>query len=368
MSKAIILGGGFSGCVAANELSKEGWEVILFEKNSYLGGGCRTFFYGGHPYTEGPRPLSVTSDKVFSYIDDIVPLRTFHLYLNTYIEQDKEFYTYPIHWDDINKMPDKENILKELNNLSDINNTKNMEEAWIASVGKTLYNKYVNNYTKKMWKIESNTIFEDFNWTLKGVPIQKNSKFVELKKGCPLHAYPIDENGYNKFFDYCVRNSKVYLNKEISNIDLEKREINIDNEIISGDIIVSTICLDDLMKKSYGELRYMGRDFIKIVLPTKHAFGESLHFIHYPNREPFTRIVEYKNLTLHKSNSTLLVMEIPSYNNRLYCYETKDEKLKSRKYLDALPNNVYSVGRLGTYKYLNIGDCLEMVWQLVDKL
>ena len=52
--RAVILGAGVSGCAIANELDKKGIETVVIEKNGFLGGGCHTFFYGGHPYTEGP--------------------------------------------------------------------------------------------------------------------------------------------------------------------------------------------------------------------------------------------------------------------------------------------------------------------------
>lgn len=366
--KVIILGGGLTGCVLANELDKKGAEVLLVEKESHLGGGCYTYFYGGHPYTEGPRPLSMGDEKAFNYINPIVKMRTFPLYLNTYIERDYQFYTYPIHWDDIQKMPDKEKILMELENRPRINTATNLEDGWINAVGPTLYNKYVRTYTQKMWEVDSNKIFEDYNWTVKGSPIQRGDKICTLFNN-PLHAYPIERTGYNRFFEYCTKNSKVFLNTIVERVNFDKKEVYLSNgETLKGDIIISTIAIDELMNYCYGELKYMGRDFHKIVLPKEHIFENEHHFIYYPNDEKFTRIVEYKNLTLHKSNSTLLVMEMPSHSNRLYSYNIKSEQDKAQKYIDSLPSGIYTVGRLGSYKYMNINQCIEQACKLVENI
>lgn len=216
--------GGVTGCAAARELTKKGYEVTLIEKNPYLGGGCHTFFWGGHPYTEGPRPLSVVSDEIFNYINDIVPMRLFPLYLDTYIERDKSFYTFPIHWDDIQTMPDKEQILKELDELPEKNDATNLEDGWLNAIGPTLYSKYIKTYTEKMWQVESNKVFQDFSWSVKGSPIQRGDRVVELTKGKPMHAYPIEETGYNRFFEYCVKDSTVILGKEITRVEAEKKE------------------------------------------------------------------------------------------------------------------------------------------------
>lgn len=368
--RAIILGGGVTGCAAANELCKKGIETIIIEKNSYLGGGCHTFFYGGHPYTEGPRPLAIQDGKAFNYINGVVKLRTFPLILDSYNEKDQRFYGFPIHWDDIQTMPDKDKILQELEDRPKFNNATNLEDGWLNAVGPTLYKKYVKTYTEKMWEVKSNKVFEDFSWSVKGSPIQYGDRMCRLgaETESQLHAYPVEETGYNRFFEYCTRDSKVYLNTIIEWVDLEKREVHISNEIIKGDIIISTIALDDLMQNCYGELKYMGRDFYKIVLPAEHIFKEGHHFIHYPNQEKFTRIVEYKNLTGYKSESTLLVMEIPSHSNKLYSYNIKSEQDKAAKYINNLPNNVYTIGRLGTYKYLNINQCIESACKLVESL
>lgn len=366
--RAIILGGGVTGCTVANELSKKNVETVVIERNAYLGGGCHTFFYGGHPYTEGPRPLAIHDGKAFDYINQVVKLRTFPLILDSYNERDQRFYGYPIHWDDIQTMPDRDKILQELEDRPKVNMATNLEDGWVNAVGPTLYQKYIKTYTEKMWEVESNKVFEDFSWSVKGSPIQHGDRVCRLasETESQMHAYPIDETGYNKFFEYCVRNSKVYLNSDIEKVDLEKKEVFIAGEVLKGDIIISTIALDDLMGCCYGELKYMGRDFLKVVLPTEHIFEEGHHFIHYPNHEPFTRIVEYKNLTGHKADSTLLVIELPSHSNKLYSYNIQSEQDKAAKYMNSLPNKIYTAGRLGTYKYLNINQCIAMACELAE--
>lgn len=368
--KAVILGAGVTGCAVANELDKKGIQTVVIEQNNYLGGGCHTFFYGGHPYTEGPRPLAIHDGQAFNYINSIVKLRSFPVILDTYVEQDGQFYGFPIHWDDIQVMPDKEKILQELEDRPKVNTATNLEDGWINAVGPTLYKKYVKTYTEKMWEVESNKIFEDYAWTIKGTPIQSGDRICRLgpPTETPLQAYPVEETGYNRFFEYCVRNSTLYLGTKVKKVDLEKKKVYVGNEIIEGDIIISTISLDDLMENCYGELRYMGRDFYKIVLPTEYIFKKGHHYIHYPNQEKFTRIVEYKTLTRHKADSTLLVMEVPSHNNRLYCYKIKSEQEKAEKYMNSLPNGVYAMGRMGTYKYLNINDCIASACRFAESL
>ncbi len=367
MKTVTILGGGVTGCVLANELTMRKCEVTLIEMENYLGGGCRTFFYGGHPYTDGPRPLIYQNERAFQYINNIVPMRMFNLVMDTYIECDARFYSYPIHEDDIKLMPDKDTIYDELNKRPTFLKPDNFEEKWINEVGPTLYSKYIKNYTKKMWKIKDNRIFREYSWSVKKTPTCKDP----IRTGdrvSEVAAYPIEETGYNRFFDYCVRDTNVYLGKKVTKVNLEKKIVYLDNEEIKSDIIISTIAVDDLLGHCNGSLRYMGRDYLKLVLPVEHVFQENHHFMYYPNDELFTRVVETKNLTQHKSDSTLLILEIPSNSNKLYVYETKKDRDLADSYINSLPNGVYTIGRLGTYQYINITDCILSVWKLVDEI
>ena len=94
MKKALIIGGGFAGCSMAHLLTlKGGWDTTIVEKNNFLGAGVRTNWYGGHPYTLGPRHFLTENEEAYEYLNKYCPLRdcSEHEFL-TYIEQDKEFY------------------------------------------------------------------------------------------------------------------------------------------------------------------------------------------------------------------------------------------------------------------------------------
>ena len=98
-----------------------------------------------------------------------------------------------------------------------------------------------------------------------------------------------------------------------------------------------------------------------MVFPVKEVFPKDVFFLYYPNTENFTRLVEYKKFTQHKSDTTLVGMEIPSKNGRFYPLPFKSEQLKALKYFNDMPEFVYSIGRAGSYRYeIDIDDC---IWQ-----
>ena len=77
MKKAVIIGSGFTGCMFAMMLQQKGWKVIVLDKSSLTGGGVRTFYHGGHPYTYGPRHFIGPEEnmKAFEFLNKIVPMR-----------------------------------------------------------------------------------------------------------------------------------------------------------------------------------------------------------------------------------------------------------------------------------------------------
>ena len=107
--KIIIIGGGFAGCSSAEILSHEKKnKITLIERSNTLGAGVRTHFYGGHPYTYGPRHFLTRKKETYNYLKKFLKLRNCNYHqFKSYVEKDNQFYNYPINMKDIEKMPDK---------------------------------------------------------------------------------------------------------------------------------------------------------------------------------------------------------------------------------------------------------------------
>jgi UDP-galactopyranose mutase len=368
LKRALVIGGGAAGCAATHQLMlMGGWDVLLVEAAPFLGAGVRTSWYGGHPYTFGPRHFLTRNRTVYDYMNAICPLRSCadHQFI-TYVERDNAFYNYPIHEDDIARMPDREQIAKERQEAVGFENARNLEEYWLGSVGRRLYDKFILEYNKKMWLVDDNRKIDTFNWSPKGVTIKSGPRAAW---DSAWSAYPYAPDGYNRYFDVATEGATVRLNTRIERYDLPERTVWIQGERQQFDVVVNTISPDIVMNGTYGELPYIGRDLLKIVFPTEHVFPEDVYFLYYANDEPFTRLVEYKKFTHHKSTTSLVGVEIPSNNGKHYPLPFKAEQEKARRYFEDMPQHVYSIGRAGSYRYgLDVDDCIEQAMIMSDQI
>lgn len=367
---ALIIGGGFAGCAAAHLLALQGgWDVTLVESAPFLGGGCKTMWYGGHPYTFGPRHFLTQNPAIYEYLNKYCPLRRCqeHMFL-TYVAEDENFYHYPIHVDDIPRMPDAGDIHQELSVVRGGINARNLEEFWIDSVGKTLYRKFVERYSRKMWQVESNAEIDHFSWSPKGVTLKSGSREAW---DTAISAYPHAPDGYDGYFAIATEGARVLMNTRIDSSDIPAKTAVIKGESRRYDAIVNTISPDLLFGACYGPLPYIGRDFHKIVLPVARAFPENVYFLYYAGDEKFTRLVEYKQMTRQNWDkpTTIIGMEIPSLNGRYYPMPIKSCKALAQKYFDLMPDGVVSIGRAGSYQYeIDIGRAIDQAQEAIGRL
>ena len=363
--KALIIGGGPAGCASVHKLNEiGGWNITLVDNANQLGAGVRTHYYGGHPYTFGPRHFITKNIEIYNYLNSIVPLRDCgdHQFLS-YVEQDNNFYNFPIHMDDVRSMPDSDKILSELENASGVEHAKDFEEYWIRSIGPTLYKKIIKNYTEKMWQVSNANQIDTFKWSPKGVKIQEGPRAAF--HDTLMSAYPLAKDGYNKFFDSIVDKCSVKLKTNIQNFDIPNKSVYIDDEKYTYDLIISTISPDILFNNCLGELPYIGRDIHLMVFPSEFVFPDHVYFLYYANKEKHTRLVEYKKFTHHVDKNSLIGMEVPSKNGRHYPVPMKEQMLIAREYHKLMPDGVFSLGRAGSYRYLvDIDDCIEQAFEL----
>ena len=88
-------------------------------------------------------------------------------------------------------MPDSEQIKEELEVCKRSSfDMKDFETYWLTAIGKTLYNKFVNGYSKKMWGLFTNKeLSANFNWVNRGTPIRDGDLRLF---GDQFQGYPYD--------------------------------------------------------------------------------------------------------------------------------------------------------------------------------
>lgn len=382
MKKALVIGGGFGGCTSVYQLKKKGWHVTLVNPTRELGGGVRTRFFSGHPVTYGPRHFLTHNQQVYDYLQGHIELRRCqeHKFLS-YVNNDCQFYSYPIHEDDIPRMPEASRILEELTsidpsfrdaqyklttgNASTQQRAVDYEDFWQKSIGNTLYEKFIKTYTHKMWMISDNTAIDDFSWSPKGVAIKRGPR-----EGwdTAISAYPTAIDGYNKFFDSASQLVDVFIMGSVKKVDPGTLTVHLPHGAETFDLIINSAPVDDVYNMFHGPLCYIGRHIEYVVLPVEYALPPSVYFTYYTGQEPYTRVVEYKKFTRYMSPYTVISLEYPSSSSgKYYPLPVPDQRDLHRAYESLNHSMFFNIGRIAKYNYrYDIDDVIEQVLALSD--
>ena len=86
---------------------------------------------------------------------------------------------------------------------------------------------------------------------------------------------------------------------------------------------------------------------------------DDVTWIHYSGSEPFTRVTEFKKITGHHAEDTLLGIELPSGQGRFYPVQSEVELQRFDQYRSLFPDHFYSIGRLGSFRYKGIPDSMR---------
>ncbi len=353
--KVLVLGGGVAGSSMAYYLTEKGYEVTLVEKNNRVGGLARTCYYAGHPYEFGPHIWfwpGGEDDPINNTVVRLTRGELFHIdrRLFTYVEADRRKYRYPVHYQDVDEMPEREQIHRELNRNRDSAmkliadqlpelGQCTFSEYFTAAIGQTLYQKFMANYTWKMWNIPGDELQTSMVWAdrfhhaytkpgekaaPRGLSGYDPIKFEDhtLGKGIRFQVYP--KGGWNEVWNAMVARSTVVRDRVIGIKDEHKQAYVL---MASGDkyyfadyqTVFCSIDIDDL----WGEdtLPYTGRMMIPLLIPgLAGAFPGGAESLHYSSCEFQTRVTEMKVITQHDSPDTLILIEVPVLPGAAQCF------------------------------------------------
>ena len=365
MKSVLIIGAGFAGCTSADLFKQKGYKVTVLEGSNLPGGGCWTRTYGGHPYTFGPRMFYTDNQSVIDQVSKYVKIRNFEMKSFTYVEDEQQLFNYPLQYSDFKMMKDYDKITEELEQRKGTTpSVDSFENYWLDAIGPSLYNKFVNSYSAKMWGINTNKELEaNFEWVNRGTPIRDGDNRLY---GDKFQGYPESMDGYNQYFVQALDGVDVLYGCFVDGFDYQNRVVKTSMGDFTADIIINTIHIDTLFNNEYGQLRYFGREFLPFVLPVEYAMPEDCTWVHYSGNERFTRITEFKKITGYKSDFTLLGLELPSERGRFYPVQSKPELQRLEQYKSLYPENFFSIGRLGTFKYKGIVDAVEESLEVME--
>jgi UDP-galactopyranose mutase len=340
--RILVLGGGVAGSSIAHYLTEKHYEVTLIEKNSRVGGLARTCYYGGHPYEFGPHIWFWPGGREAPINRTIADLTGDELYhidrrLFTYVEADRRKYRYPVHYQDVALMPEHDEIERELRanrdehlklieaQLPEIGNCT-FADYFTAAIGPTLYQKFMANYTWKMWNIPGNELETSMVWadrfqSEKGAPTtRKVSGYDPLKfddhtlgKGITFQVYP--KHGWNAVWDAMVSRAEVVRDRVVGIQDEHHKpyvltESGEKHYFADYHTVFCSIDIDRLWNED--TLPYTGRMMIPLLIPgLRAAFPEGAESLHYSSCEFQTRVTEMKVITRHESPDTLILIEVP---------------------------------------------------------
>jgi UDP-galactopyranose mutase len=364
--KVLIVGSGFSGSVVAERLSQDAKNSILvIDERNHIGGNCyteRDDKTGIMLHKYGPHIFHTNNKVIWDYLNSfetIVPFtnRIKSIYNN-------KVYSLPINLHTINQFYNSNlspnDAKKFINEISDksIIEPQNFEEQALKFIGKDLYKAFFYGYTKKQWGTEPSNLPASI---LKRLPVRFNyddNYYNDIYQGIP-------QNGYTSIFDKLLSRSNI------------KVELNMSFDssfpINEFDIVIYTGPIDKYFNYKHGRLGYRTVFFEK-----EYAEGDyqGNAIINYADPSvSFTRIYEHKHFTTwEKYNNTVIfkeysketeVNDTPYYPKRLVedlniyqLYKDEVDKLK----------NIYFLGRLATYQYLDMHQIIEQAINLSSEL
>lgn len=254
--RIIIIGAGLTGLSAYEQLKDKG-EVIVFEKNSQVGGLTRTeqnkgfrFDHAGHFLHFNHRK---TEKKVTSYFkkENISKVQR-----KSYIFSKNRYIPYPFQ-SHIYYLPleiKKECLLEFLKtfNYKEKYAEKNFYSWMTKKFGKGIVKYFMLPYNKKLWAVHPSSMTTE--WMSRFVPKPSPEEIITgaLSKGKK-------GQGYNAYFHYprygigelskkMVSDYKdIRLNSKVEEVDWEKKTIKVNGREYEYDYLISTIPLKEFI-------------------------------------------------------------------------------------------------------------------------
>ncbi|MGH1369870.1 MAG: UDP-galactopyranose mutase [Maritimibacter sp.] len=363
--KFLIVGAGFSGAVIGRELANAGHDITTIDARDHIAGNCHTerdSETGVMVHVYGPHIFHTDDDEVWQYVNEFSPFKPFKNRVKTTAQG--QVFSLPVNLHTINQFfgktmrPDEAfAFITQDQADSSISDPQNFEEQALRFVGPALYEAFFKGYTEKQWGVSPTELPASI---LKRLPLRFNYNddyFAHKYQGMPEH-------GYTSLIAKILDHDSITI--QLSTPYTAQLAEGFDHIIWSG-------ALDGYFGFSLGRLGYRTLDFERFVATGDY---QGCAVMNYGDRNvPFTRITEHKHFSPWETHKGSVMYrefsracgpdDIPYYPIRLV-----SEKTMLQSYVDLAQDteNVTFVGRLGTYRYLDMDVTIREALDTADRI
>jgi UDP-galactopyranose mutase len=356
----LIVGGGFSGAVLAERLAtQQDKKVLIIDRRNHIGGNAYDHYDESgiliHKY--GPHIFHTNCERIYNYLSKFTEWRQYEHRVLASINEG--LVPFPINIDTVNKIfglnLDGEGVEAFFKKIAEpIAHVKTSEDAVVSKVGRRLYETFFQNYTRKQWGLDPSELDASVAARVPARTNHDDRYFTDKFQVMPLH-------GYTKMFEKMLShpNIKIMLQTDYREI---RKQIPYKKLIFTGPI-------DEFFDYTYGKLPYRSLHFDFKTFDQEQFQPAAV--VNYPNDHKYTRITELKYLTGQKHAKTSVVYEYPrSFGDPYYPIPRPQNAELYKKYCllaEATPD-VHFVGRLATYKYYNMDQCIGQALAVFDQI
>jgi UDP-galactopyranose mutase len=346
----LIVGAGFSGAVVAEQLADRGFEVLIIDKRDHIGGNAydRLDAHGVliHPY--GPHIFHTNSTRIAQYLSQFTQWRPYeHRVL---AKVDGKLVPLPINIDTVNRLYglqlDEHSIQAFFDRVREPRaQIKTSEDVVINAVGRDLYEKFFQGYTRKQWGLDPSELAASVAARIPTRTNHDDRYFTDKFQNMP-------SEGYTRLFTRMLDHPNIRIEVGVDYFALKDR-VHAQHTVYTGPI-------DAFFDHCYGPLPYRSLRFEHEHLKDTVQY-QQVGTVNYPNDHAFTRITEFKHVTGQAHPGTSIVREYPQAEGDPYypVPRTEHEFLFKRYEALALKEpGVTFVGRLAQYRYYNMDQCV----------
>jgi UDP-galactopyranose mutase len=353
----LIVGSGLTGATIARHLADNNQEVLMVDRRPHGGGNVHDQLHpsGIRMHSYGPHYFRTNSDELWSYVNRFGSFYRFEARVKSWV--DGAYEQWPVDEAYIRKsvgiswQPAFQGV------------ARNFEEASLAMMPQTIYEKFVKGYSEKQWGVTASQLSADLAKRF-DVRTDDDPRLTKHK----YQGLPTD--GYSAWTANMLSGIRTMLNVDF----LKNREA-----FQARRMLVFTGPIDEYFGFSLGKLQYRGQI-------RSHEYLPEVDYVHpWPqvnnpqvHNGPHIRTLEWKHMLppqiSERIPGTLLTTEKTitpnSPDHYEYPFPDKENRALFKKYVKLAEQepNTLICGRLGEYRYYDMDQAISRARMLAAKI